>query len=417
MNRAGAFTFALSLVLLLAAAPAFAQAAKKDDKAQAPQVKIAGVSELDVAEGSIPVDDEHVLLPFPGRRAANFYLVVTLKRLNQPKTEVKVTDLNVALAYTGYQPVAPYAVAVEKKYLVEGKNDVYAEYKYHRWVEEQYYFPVTKGQRAWNVTVDGKDVGSVAEFFTTLVIQGIDGVSTRIKLPDGNYQVLHGYQQTKIVLPAGEYDFVLEARGMGKVPLPWKKYDKGEIHYIAHAKDPQQMPVLPVERLKEALPKIYYAYKKFARKTGVGGGNYNIAGPGQKPVHVGIYFGRDGKPGPLWKCTDNRIEVLFDPDAAKKRSKTPPAVEYSEQYNRFWKLSPWAEAKTVYIEKDLSEVVGESVHGKLRIRSTERKPSRWNKDGLLEKGFLYDDDLGYFEARCKKVGDLYIVEGESSKGP
>ena len=62
-------------------------------------------------------------------------------------------------------------------------------------------------------------------------------------------------------------------------------------------------------------------------------------------------------------------------------------------------------------------MTGEVRCGKLLIRSTEKSPSRWGPDGFLEKGLLYIEKFGYFNARTLRHGALYLVEGSSTKAP
>ena len=416
MVRAGGCMWVV--IMVLAASATWAQEKPADATPAPVRANVIGVEERAVPVGDkLPLTDDQYLHQFIGRPGGAFYLMVKVRRELRAKTPSDIVALKIELRFRTTAPVLAHAVAVEKKYLVKDES-TYAAQTHTRWVNEVHFFPIMKGQRNWEVLVNGKPAAKAADYYTTLVVHGLDGVTMRIKLPDGNYRVLNGRQQNHIQFPAGDYNLVVEARGHGKIALPWKKYKKAETHYLAVAKDPRNAPIIPVDRLKIGLPKIYAGYKKYRRQTGTGGGHYNI-GSQNNPVHVRIDFGKDGTKGPLWKCSADRIEVEFNLIGKKKRrrSKLPPAVKYSETYNRSWEVRPWEKAENVYVQKKADEIIGEVVAGRLHIRSTAKTPSKWTVEGYLEKGYLYDEKLGYFAAEVRKQGELYILEGASAKEP
>jgi len=415
-------TRAVCWMTILVTAVSAATAQEKPVEAPKPKpikARVIGVSELAVAAaGQIEPGEGRHLHEFIGRRKGSFYLCVAVSRELPAKTTSDIEALPVELTFKNSAPLKPQAVAVDEKYL-DVEKTVYVKQERRRRLKETYYFPVIKGQRSWEIVVNGKTVGQAMDFYTTLVLHGLDGATTRIKMPDGAYAKPHGHRQNTYVLPVGTYDFVLEVRGMGKVKLPWKTYKKGETRYLAYAKDPRNVPVIPAEKLRKGLPKIYLGYRKYRRMKGTGGGSYNI-GTYDDPVHVRIEFGRDGTKGPLWRCSADHIQAEFGEVNTKKKrsgSKRPNIVRYNDTQNRNWEVRPWEKAELVYITTDAKEVVGEMKCARLIIRSVDKKPSRWGPDGLLEKGLLWDEKLGYFDARVVKHGEVYVLEGTSTKGP
>jgi hypothetical protein len=337
---------------------------------------------------------------------------------------IDVKGLNITLTYGTTAPVLPTAVAVMKRDVAEGKT-AYASADKKRWVSEVYYFPASPGQRDWVVTVNGEAVGKVADWYATLILRNADDATSRIALPDGTTPVIGGGVYQKVQFPAGTYKLVLEVRGKGKVEVPWTKFDKGDVKYLAVVGDVRNGPALPVDALKKALPKINLAWKKFHKQKGVGGGAYNIATP-TDPVHVNIDFGKDNVPGGLTRCEVDRIEVqyLADEPETKTTSKSrrpardkdePRAIKYSEMYSGAWKVEPWEKAALVDVSEDVRKVVGQASAGRFVIRSTESAPSTWSADGLLQKGDVFEKDYGAFKCDAKKQGELIIVWGELVK--
>ncbi|HUW56731.1 MAG TPA: hypothetical protein VMZ92_08855 [Planctomycetota bacterium] len=389
------------------------------EKPEPVKARLVGVDETPVdADGKPPLDEKRVLHPFAGQRSTNFYLVVKVKREVPANVSSPMGEMKVQLMFRVTRPIEPYGVAVEKKELTEDGLSYKAADK-SRWVDEWYYFGVTRGQREWGVAVNGKTVGQVLDWYATLIVRNVDGVSSRIELPGGDQQVLTGHRQVQFQFPTGSYDLVLEVRGHGKVPLPWKKYDRGDFKYLAVASDIRNAPTIPGERLRKALPKIYFAWKKYHTREGVGGGSYNI-GNADNPVHVQIYFGQGGAPGPLWKCEVDSIEVEYGAGVTsgrRGRTTRPAIVRYGERYGRSWEVHPWEKQKDVYMPADADKVVGEVATGQFVVRSVEKSPSTWTKEGLLSKGLLFDKDYGYLDASVKKQGELVVITAEKGKEP
>ena len=410
--------FLCMLGVLLAASTTAGQDKPVETPKPVVKIRVTGITEQAAsAPGKVPVAEGQHLHEFIGRNPGTFYLGVEVRRELPEKTRVDVEGVPIELTFHGGARLKPQAVTVEEKYL-DPEKTAYVEQDRSRWVKETYWFAVIKGQRSWEIALDGKPIAKALDYYTTLVLHGLDGLITRIKMPDGSYETPNGHQQTVLTLPEGKYDFTLEIRAQGKFTLPFKSYKAGETKYVAFAKDPRNVPIIPAEKLRKGLPKILYGYNKYRRMTGTGGGAYNI-GSADDPVHVQIQFGRDGNKGPLWKCAADQIEVEFgEMDPKSKRSrKEIPIVKITETYNRNWEVRPWEKADVVEIDKDAREVVGEMVCGRLVIRSTEKSPSKWTNDGFLEKGFLYDEKLGYFDAKLVRHGEVYILTGESAKGP
>ncbi|KPL04808.1 MAG: hypothetical protein AMK75_00465 [Planctomycetes bacterium SM23_65] len=382
--------------------------------------KVIAVTEVGVdADGKIEVAQDQTRHVFGDVRPANFYIVVKVKREVPPKTTSSIKDLRVELSFGAAHPSRPYAVLLTKDELTED-GMAYKPSEKRRWEAELYYFPVTRGQREWGILVNGKAVERVLDHYATLVIRNVDGVSSRIKLPDGSVPVVDAYRQVQFQFPNGSYDLVLEVKGHGKVKLPWTKYGKGDFKYVAIASDMRSAPAIPAERLRKALAKIYFAWNKYHNKTGVGGGAYNI-GSAVKPVHVYIDFGRGGTPGPPSRCEVDGIRVEYGQTTSsgrRGRGRVKPIIlRYSERDNRYWKVEPWDKQESVYIPTDAREIVGQATVGKFVVRSVEKKPSTWSRDGLLSGGVLYDPDYGYLEAQVKKHGELVVVSATKTKEP
>ena len=414
-------TWVLAVVLgVFAVAAVTAQDKPPAMEAQPVRAAVLGVEEVAVEAGKpISVPETWVLNVIPNRQAGTFYLAVKVNVEIPPNVVADLRGLKIELTFGTAQPLPPYAFATDRKSLDDGKTTCRLSDK-RQWVTAQYYFPTDKGQRGWEISVNGKPVGKVLDYFVTVVLSNVDDITSRIKLPDDSMQTITGWHQASISLPVGSYDLVLEVRGYGKVKLPWPKYDKGEVKYLAVAKDQRNVPGIPGDRLRKALPKIEAAWKMFHTKKGVGGGAYNIATEGN-PVHVNIDFGRDGAVGELWRCEVDQIQVEYAPEAAPSKtgakSKGPRLVKYGDMHSSAWKVQPWEKAEFVSISRDAREVVGEVVSGRLIVRSVEGKPSTWDSAGLLSHGAVFDKDLGYFDVHVKKEGELTVLYGVSVKGP
>ncbi len=415
MNRV-----ALLSVLLAAALAAVAIAQDKAPaKAEAPRAKVVDVSELSLAEGeALKVEDNQRLFPIEGRPKGSFYLVVKLSRELPEKASADVTGLDIGLLYGTAPAVLPSAVAAMKRDVPDGQAAYPASDK-KRWVSEVYFFPVTRGQREWTVSVKGQSLGSVAGFYATLIVRNADDVTSRMALPDGSTPTWGGNQVQKFQFPAGTCNLVLEVRGKGKVEVPWTKFDKGDVKYLAVVGDVRNGPLLPADSLRKALPKINKAWQMFHKQKGVGGGAYNIATP-TAPVHVVIDFGTEGAPGGITRCEVDRIEVTFqaEPPGGKSKSKAkdePRWIKVDEMYNSAWKIQPWEKAELVEITEDARKVVGEAQVGRFVIRSTASAPSFWATDGLLEKGLVFEKDHGTFKVEAKKQGEMIVVWGVQTK--
>jgi hypothetical protein len=411
---------ALVLGILLAAASS-AQEKTEVPKPEPLKAKLLSVDELAVDAGvEIKLPDTQLLHVFDPTRAGTFYVVAKLRRDLPENTGSNVADLKVQLLLGPGRPVEPYAVALLKS-LLDGGKPVYATSEKKRWATEVYYFPLVRGQRDWTLTVNGEAAGKSVDYYATLVIHNMDKESARIKLPDGGTQVIPAQQIAKLQFTSGTHELVLEVRGHGKVKLPWSKFDRTDLKYIAVTSDVRYAPLSPVDKLKEALPKIETAYRMYSGQKGVGGGNYNIGTPGD-PVNVGISFGRGEKSGGPWRISADQVTVEYADEATAPKStgksKGPRIVKFTcGQTVAAWVVQPWAKAACVDIAKEGREIVGETTAGNFVVRSVERKPSVWDTEGLLSSGILYVKDYGYFDAHARKDVDLFVVYGTKTKEP
>lgn len=412
------------LALVLGMLLGVSSAAQEKTEAPKPEVlkaKLLSVDELAVDAGAaIKLPDTQLLHVFDPQRAGTFYITVKLRREIPENTKTDVGELKVRLMLGGTRAVEPYAVALLKSLLEEG-NPAYAPSDKKRSTTEVYYFPVTRGQRDWTVTLNGETAGKSADYYAVLVVHNMDKESARIKLPDGGAEVIAAQRIAKLQLPSGTHELALEVRGHGKVKLPWSKFDRTDLRYIAVASDIRNAPVSPADKLKLALPKIETAYRMYSGQKGVGGGNYNIGTP-EDPVNVSISFGRGDKPGGLWQISADQVSAEYaDEPASPKpvgKSKGPRIIKFTcGQTAAPWTVGPWAKAATVDIAKEGREIVGETSAGNFVIRSVERRPSIWDAEGLFSSGVLYVKDYGYFDAHARKDGDLFVVYGTKTKEP
>ncbi len=200
--------------LLISAASAQEKVAPEPAPAQPEPLKgkVVGVTETGVdAGGKIDVGGNQTLHVFGDVRPANFYIVVKVKREVPPKTTSSIKDLKVELTFGAAHPSRPYGVALSKEGLTED-GLAYKPSEKSRWATELYYFPVVRGQREWGISVNGKVVGRVLDYYATLIVRNVDRVSSRIKLPDGSRPVIGGHRQVQFQVPNGSYDLVLEVR-------------------------------------------------------------------------------------------------------------------------------------------------------------------------------------------------------------
>ncbi len=414
----------LSLVLVAALSPgAFAQEpapapVPAPAPAALPHVKLAALDDVAVAEGAeLKLDDTHPVFFIEGRPKTALYFAVRVSREIPENEETDVRALPIRLVGGSGPPLLPSAVAAPKRELVEGKA-VYAAAK-KRWLLETWYFVATPGNRDWAVTLGNESLGKFADFCATLILRDVDSVTSRIKLPDGSTPVVAGYQSRKFLFPAGTYSLVVEVRGKGKAELPWTKYEKGEVKYVAVAGEPRSAPVLPAESLRKALPKINKAWQAYHKLRGSGGGAYNIGAAGT-PVLVNVYFGADYVQGGVTYCEADQMELTYlSEEAAKAAHRSakdePLIVKVSQLYSNSWKIEPWDKADVVGITEDAKKVVGQATCGAFVVRSTESTPSLWASDGLLEKGIVYDKALGSFKSEAKRQGELVVVTGVEVK--
>lgn len=409
---------AAALVVLLAAFVAAQEKAGKG-KAAAAKVVVIGADELSVPGATgISVDKGRILHVFEGRNPGTFYIAVKISREIPSNVAARVEDVRIQLTLGSARPVEPYAVALYRSQLEEGKPTEYKLGEKKRWLSETYYFSVGKGQRDWTITLNGEAAGKLLDHYVTLMVNNVDEVSLRLGLPDGTKQGIRGYSQAKFQFPAGTHHMILEVRRHGKLKLPWTKYRRGDFKYLAIVSDLRHAPSIPAERLKKALPRIAFAWKKYQKQKGVGGGTYNL-GTVDDPIHVAVYFGRDGTPGPPYKLGAEGIEVQLAAETGKRRKSRRDfdVVKYTDARNRAWAVQPWGKVGTVEISKDAREVEGEVVGSRLTVRSVERKPSLWDGDGILSKGLVYDKDEGYFSCRTRKEGKLIVIFGDKTKEP
>ena len=414
--------FALVLALLTAVSAA----------QDAPPIKarFVDVGEVIVEAGAQPkTESRRVLHVFKGQKPGTNYIVVKVFR-NRPAGAPSPLDaLDIKLTLGSVRPVLPYAVSVLKRNLTEAGDAYVALLEKSRQTSESYYFPVKSGGNDWVVEINGKSAAKVLDYYATLVIHNVDDRSSRIELPDGTRPVINPRRRLVAKFPAGSYKLELAVRGHGKTKLPWQKYEKGELKYIAVMTSLQYAPIIPSERLRTALPKITRAYKMFGRLKGPGGGTYNV-GNRDRAVHVRIQFGTIEKPSRMTKASADRIVLIYEreddgeekgkPSRRKKKKSSKRGarvIKYSHEWGSHWYVQSWEKARYVNITNDAKKIVGEAKVGAFLIRSTEKKPSIWSKDGLLAAGVIYDKDHEYIEVKVKREKSLIVMTGTKTKEP
>jgi hypothetical protein len=408
----------LSAMLLAAAALAVFAQDKPPVKPDVLRAKLVGVEEITLAPGEdLQTPAAQILFPIEGRPRSTFYLLVKVSRELPEKNGSDVKGLDIALASAGTS-TAPSAVAAMKRDL-DGDKPTHPAFDKKRWVSEVWYFPVAPGQRDWTVTINGQPAGRVLDYYATLIVRNVDDITSCLNLPDGSQPVVNPNQAQKFYLPAGPCDLVIEVRGKGKVAAPWKKYDKGDVKYLAVVGDPRNAPALPVDNIRRALPKISKAWQMYHAKKGVGGGGYNIAASGE-PVYVNIEFGKGGVSGGMTSCWSDEVRVDFLPDDApakpgRKAKEGPRPIKYSYWQGNGWRVEPWEKVEIVDISEDAKKVVGLTTCGRFVVRSMETSPSLWTPEGLLQKGVVLEQGLGAFQSEAKKEGELIVVWGNETK--